>query len=407
MNERNVLTRHWREMSVTAKFGAAFGLLLFLVLLVSGSSYLALGAMRRETNKALLTSAEIQRLVLEMDAGLEQARRQERDFFLNYQSEGFERARELYAQSTSAQIDEVVALSAQLQQLIATSDVSQALQESNVNLNFYLSASGRYKETFKQAVELLARLAGSDSGLQPQLEQKSALLQQALQDIDGAELLLLYHEMQSWEKEYLLTRERFVMQTAFNVAFELSQAIKAANVSHEKKSQALAHLDDYRSVAQEILDLDVAIRGKSREFDLQAQAIDPISKELIALAGAEVQRARARIDQTSRLATLELLVVALTGVALTGLIAVVLNHSVTRHIVQLTNATAELRGGNLNARAQVESGDEIGVLAATFNQMAEQLQTLYTSLEQQVISRTERLQQQTVELIQEATCIEK
>ena len=50
-----------------AKFAAAFGLLLALIVLVSLTSYLALMAVRRQTEAAIVTSMEIQRLVLEMD----------------------------------------------------------------------------------------------------------------------------------------------------------------------------------------------------------------------------------------------------------------------------------------------------------------------------------------------------
>ncbi len=400
MNKRNVLSQRWREMSITVKFGSAFGLLLFLVLLVSTTSYFAMTAIRRQTEKAILTSTEIQRLVLKINTGLAQARRMERDFLLNAQSVGFEQAEELYARPTSAQIEDVVDLSVQLQQLIATLDTNQALQESNINLNFYLSASGRYRETFEQAVELQSQLTHPDTGLQSQLEQKSAALQDALRAIDGAELMLLYREMQSWEKDYLFMRKRFLMQSAFNVGFDLRQVIEATPAPEEKRSQALAALDDYISVAQEILDLDVEIYSKFHEFDLQARAIDPIAKNLIALAGDEAERARAQIEQTSRLATIALLVAALAGVVLTGLVATLLNNSITRKVIELTNVAAELQSGNMKVRTQVESGDEIGLLANTFNQMAAQLETLYSSLEQQVAARTERLRKQTIELTQ-------
>ncbi|MCP4539343.1 MAG: response regulator [Chloroflexi bacterium] len=372
MKKRNVMAQRWRKISITTKFGIAFGLLLFLVLLVSTTSYFALMAIRLQTNKAILTSTEIQRLVLEMNASLEQARRMERDFYLNYPNVGFEQARESYAQPTSAKIDEVVALSAQLQQLIATSDTNQALQESNVNLNFYLSASDRYKETFNQAVELLAQLANPNTGLQMQLEQKSAVLYDTLPAIGGTELMLLYREMQSWEKDYLLVRKRFIMQSAFNVGSDLRQAIETAPLS-EEKSQALAALSDYVSVAHEILELDVVISSKFREFDLQAQAIDPIAKDLIALSGDQVEHSRAEIDQTSRLAMMALFVAALAGIVLTGLVAVMLNNSITRNVIKLTRAASELRQGNLDASAQVESADELGQLADTFNAMAAEL----------------------------------
>ncbi|UCC63003.1 MAG: adenylate cyclase, partial [Anaerolineae bacterium] len=74
MNRWERLRQRWRELGITAKFASAFGLLLALIVLVSLTSYLALTTVRRQTEAAIVTSMEIQRLVLEMDAGLQRAR---------------------------------------------------------------------------------------------------------------------------------------------------------------------------------------------------------------------------------------------------------------------------------------------------------------------------------------------
>lgn len=63
-----------------------------------------------------------------------------------------------------------------------------------------------------------------------------------------------------------------------------------------------------------------------------------------------------------------------------------------RQIIQLTEAADALQRGDLSARARVQSQNELGVLASTFNTMAENLQSLVTSLEQRVSERTKALQ---------------
>ena len=173
MNSKTI-PRRWRELSITTKFTSAFGLLLALIVLVAITSYVALIIVRRRTEAAILTSTEIQRLVLAMDGGLQEARRLERDFFLRYPTVGFSEARQTYARQAEEQISQVVTLSAELQQLISESDVSRALHESDVNLNLYLSASSRYAATFEEAVELVAQLAAAETGLQARLAQESA-----------------------------------------------------------------------------------------------------------------------------------------------------------------------------------------------------------------------------------------
>ncbi len=391
----------WRELGITAKFTFAFGLLLALIVLVSLISYLALTAVRRQTEAAIVTSMEVQRLVLEMDAGLQRARQLERDLFLRWEALGFTQALETYAQKHNEQIDRVKALSASLQQLISQSDVSDALRESEVSLNFYLSAADRYAATFDEAVELVTELATDDTGAQARLAQNSERLREALQPAGDPDLMLLYREMQSLEKEYLVTRQRPSMQSAFNVAGLLREAIGSSpGFPDDKAAQTLAHLDEYLAVADEMLLLDVEIRHKLNEFDLQARAIDPISAELIALANAETQRARDQIARTSRLATTLLVVAVLAAVALAGVIGLALNNSITRNVVKLTKTAGELRGGNLEVRAQVDSTDEVGQLADSFNAMAARINALVATLEQRVRERTADLTQANIQLQQ-------
>jgi signal transduction histidine kinase/DNA-binding response OmpR family regulator len=392
MKKRNPFAQRWRALSITSKFTFAFGALLALIILVALTGYAALTVVQSQTEAAILTAMEVQRLVLKMDAGLQSARRFERDFFLRWPTVGFAEAKESYVQGNSDQIAEVVSLSAELQQLISQPNVSEALQEANVNLNFYLSAANRYADTFDEAVALVADLAADETGAQARLGQNSALLLDTLQQVNDPQLIVLYREMQSLEKDYLVTRQRPYMQAAFNVIRPLQAAItNTSNFNTDQKTETLAQLDAYQAAADEVLKLDVDIRSKFNEFDLQAEAVDPISAELIQLASDEVQQAREQIARTSQLAKTVLVVAVVTAVALAGVIAWVLSNSITRNVVKLTETAIELQGDNLDVRAEVDSTDELGQLADSFNAMAARIKTLVGNLEGQVAVAQARL----------------
>ncbi len=92
------------------------------------------------------------------------------------------------------------------------------------------------------------------------------------------------------------------------------------------------------------------------------------------------------IQQTQTTLSLTLVITAFVVGA-----ALVVAQVLAGPIVRLTAVAEKVAAGNLQAVAPVESNDEIGTLAATFNSMTAQLATFISSLEQRVADRTKAL----------------
>ncbi|MBD2253456.1 diguanylate cyclase domain-containing protein [Nostoc parmelioides] len=73
------------------------------------------------------------------------------------------------------------------------------------------------------------------------------------------------------------------------------------------------------------------------------------------------------------------------------IIAFSIGQLLTKPIIYLTNIVSQFTAGNLDIRAKINSRDEIGQLATSFNDMALQLQTAFETLEQRVNERTAEL----------------
>lgn len=87
------------------------------------------------------------------------------------------------------------------------------------------------------------------------------------------------------------------------------------------------------------------------------------------------------------------------------ILTVLLVNQFTAPILRLTEAAGEISKGNLDVAVDIHSDDEIGQLAATFNQMEkdlkqshEKLQSYNKDLENQVAGRTKQLQEQMEEM---------
>lgn len=84
------------------------------------------------------------------------------------------------------------------------------------------------------------------------------------------------------------------------------------------------------------------------------------------------------------------LIVALVS---TTILAALLERQVLRPVRRLTESTKSFAAGNMAVRADVEGTDELGVLGATFNQMANQIATYTEHLEAEIRARTKDLEE--------------
>ncbi len=74
-----------------------------------------------------------------------------------------------------------------------------------------------------------------------------------------------------------------------------------------------------------------------------------------------------------------------------GVVAWVVGTRLTDPITSLTETAVQVSQGNLEARSDVQSEDELGTLAVAFNTMTDQLQGAISNLEQRVAERTQAL----------------
>ncbi len=87
------------------------------------------------------------------------------------------------------------------------------------------------------------------------------------------------------------------------------------------------------------------------------------------------------------------LVAMVLGVALlTTAIAAGVIRQITRPVIRLTESALAMAAGELDQHLEVCSRDEIGILTYVFNEMAEDLKSLYEDLEAKVAQRTAELQ---------------
>ena len=104
--------------------------------------------------------------------------------------------------------------------------------------------------------------------------------------------------------------------------------------------------------------------------------------------GLVVKRDRAELYAPLRRDLTYSFIISAVGIAVVLLLTVLIAGSITRPIEHLSQMAEEVDSGNLAARADVASTDEVGQLARTFNRMVQHVQERSQELERRVRVRT-------------------
>jgi GAF domain-containing protein/HAMP domain-containing protein len=176
---------------------------------------------------------------------------------------------------------------------------------------------------------------------------------------------------------------------------ELKLNTTAADRSYELVQQEAP--SDYQTLVQStqkyqtITITDVPVVASSASVTLpgstgaDAATIDNLNWRVVTLQDqAEAQQP---VNAQSRNITILAIVIISVGV----FAGRYLSNVISKPIVHLTATAGKVASGDLTAEAKVETRDEIGTLATTFNTMVSQLRNLIGSLEQRVAAATRNL----------------
>ncbi len=158
--------------------------------------------------------------------------------------------------------------------------------------------------------------------------------------------------------------------------------------------------DDLRSIAQLILNSDSELTTAqiNNVENYVATALLPTTEYRLAVIApaselnSEIISAREETNnevQSGFQLALTVLIALFVGALLVSLWA---GNVITQPLNRLTKTVEQIASGNISARVKVESQDEAGVLAKSFNIMAERLNDTLTGLEERIFERTQEIE---------------
>jgi PAS domain S-box-containing protein len=200
-------------------------------------------------------------------------------------------------------------------------------------------------------------------------------MKESLERMDSAALFLLLENRDRAMAQFNQHRARF------DAAFEKA----AGNITEPGESEII---DSIRSDSDEYYRRFEAFisDGERRRPGDYFQQLEPLFNKIRAecerLLQLNQRAMAAKSDAAAGTARREFLFTLTLASALVGAglaLAFLLANGIMRPIRELTATASKIAGGDLTAKARITSRDEIGILAAEFNRMAERIQQLRRS----------------------------
>ena len=311
-----------------------------------------------------------------------------RDFLLNWEAEGFDTAYANYITLNQARINDL----RESVNVLITRNVSQGHEQHGAEeLQGVLEAANAYEELFGHVLDDLQERGAEESGLIGTLLESLDGIDETSETLENAEIEAAVLHVVEQVAFYLFDGEQEHIDHFYTAIDDLKSVVLAAQLDSIDQNNMIEQIDSISAGFNELVVLDAEVAEEIAAFNSIAESITPVLNEVIEIAeseATEIQADYVRFAQVSRVSQIIFLIASMiAGIAL----AIIIRRSITLPLDEVANMASALRAGDLNQRVQSPTQDEVGALARTFNQMAEQISDMVSGLEVNVAVRTAQL----------------
>ena len=413
----------WRNLPLLQKMLLAFGVLFVFSVVIAAVTLLGLNSTTTAYKDALAQGIEIRRLSDQVEINLLSARRDGKDFLLRWEIEGYDQA---YANYVTPYKQNTIAMRESIEQLAPFGDVAETLSTGDYTREQYETDiatlkkdADTYEQSFFAMVAVIEkRGADEQTGLEGELRTHAHALEGRFSDVIGLEQLeITLLQIRRNEKDYINRKDKQYIDNVHSLVSRLKDQITNTDqLDSVVKTETLAQADAYLKTFDEIVAVDQEIDKHYAELANAALAVDASAAKINSL-GQQLATDDLNAAQTNSTRAFTFsMVTVLIALAISFVLALVLSRQLTKPILLLTNTAQEISAGNFEIQAQVNSADEVGVLAQTFNTMTAQLGQAFTDVNRRAaelatvaevgtatatILNTDRLLQEVVDLTKE------
>jgi twitching motility protein PilJ len=360
---------------IRSKLLWSFMTLITLTLVVIAITLISQTYSQKTINDLVRVHGKIARLSLQTDKTLRVMQGYEKDLLLSHEKLGIQKAKELYLNPFVEAGGEAYQTLYQIQQLATTPQDVDAAQSAMDSINEYLSA-------FVGTVDIIELRVDEEFGELVKLRQSVASLGKTVLGSNISELDTSFYTLKEAFQDYELipNAESVAKVLAEKEAF--SKAIAQPTIDMVLKNKLREQLAEFDKWFTEVTTTDGIIAARISGYQEAAKRAEPVIQSFLDNAVEKETTATADMENTASLVMKVVLAVGLISILLGTFIAIKLSKGLTNQVDHIMALLDEIGMGNFQARTEVVSNDELGVMARTLNAMLDNITVLIQSQEE-------------------------
>lgn len=353
-------------VSLRTKLIGGFIALIGLTAIAGTVSMLSQYYARAAINKLIDVDDKIGDLSLKSVTSIYKARRNEKDFLLQYRKLGFNDARARYVSLLQVQVADICGNMAAILQLTDDPDLVQkalAVQE----------VVRRYESGFLFVVELFGRLGHVKTGLEGGLRLKIHEVEAILDERRLDRLLIDVLSMRRAEKDYLLRGIEIYAGKLQEIAVRFRADLVPADLPLPLQEKLLTLSGEYTALFEEYVQTNREIASGMDAYLTTVHLVEPLLEELYAKASEAEDATRGSVSYT---ASRTLKIIGCTGLAsilLGVVVAFFVSRGISDGVRSCMDFAERVARGDLETRMVRGGRDEFATLAASLNKMTDAL----------------------------------
>lgn len=392
VQSRKVVTKVGRR-KIRNKLLWSFLALIGLTLVVIAITLISQTYTQKTVNDLVRVHGKIARLSLETEKYLQHMRGYEKDFLLNHEKIGIREAKEQFLNPFVEYGGEAYRTLYEIQQLSTVQQDVDAAQSAMDSINEYLSA-------FVGTVNILELREDKEFGELVKLKQSLDNLGITAATIDSSMVNNSYYLLTAGIQDYLVApnRENIAkvneLKKTFLSRVDVPSIVPATKA---KLNDQVAELDKW---FVEVSNTDGIIAARIAGYQEAAKQAEPLIKSFLDYAVENEAAATAEMERTASLVIKIVVAVGLISILLGILIAAKLSKGLTNQVNHIMGLLDAIGKGDFQARTEVVSNDELGVMATSLNGMLDDITVLIQSQEER-----DSIQESIMKLLEEISAL--